>query len=105
MIRIQNAGKSFGTKKIFENLNLEISQPGFYVLWGKSGCGKSTLLNMIASLDSFDCGEIEIDAEVMTIFQSYELIDELNVYDNIFLTRKMKESDRDLIEKLGLMPP
>ena len=104
MIRIQNAGKSFGTKKIFENLNLEISQPGFYVLWGKSGCGKSTLLNMIASLDSFDCGEIEIDAEVMTIFQSYELIDELNVYDNIFLTRKMKESDRDLIEKLGLMP-
>lgn len=104
MIRIQNAGKSFGTKKIFENLNLEISQPGFYVLWGKSGCGKSTLLNMIASLDSFDCGEIEIDAEVMTIFQSYELIDELNVYDNIFLTRKMKESDRDLIDKLGLMP-
>ncbi len=104
MIRIQNAGKSFGTKKIFENLNLEISQPGFYVLWGKSGCGKSTFLNMIASLDSFDCGEIEIDAEVMTIFQSYELIDELNVYDNIFLTRKMKESDRDLIEKLGLMP-
>ena len=104
MIRIQNAGKSFGAKKIFENLNLEISQPGFYVLWGKSGCGKSTLLNMIASLDSFDCGEIEIDAEVMTIFQSYELIDELNVYDNIFLTRKMKESDRDLIEKLGLMP-
>lgn len=102
MIRIQHAYKAFDTKKIFEDLNLEISQPGFYVLWGKSGCGKSTLLNIIASFDTFDQGTLEVDAQVMTIFQSYELIDTLSVQDNIFLTRKPTASDIELIDRLGL---
>lgn len=102
MIRIEKAKKSFGEQIIFDDLTLDIHKPGLYVIWGKSGCGKSTLLNIIAGYDTFDLGSIQVDAEVMTIFQNYELIEELNVYDNIFLTRKKKPEDEELLKKLGI---
>lgn len=102
MIRIKKAKKSFGEQIIFDDLTLDIHKPGLYVIWGKSGCGKSTLLNIIAGYDTFDLGSIQVDAEVMTIFQNYELIEELNVYDNIFLTRKKKPEDEELLKKLGI---
>lgn len=102
MIRIKKAKKSFGEQIIFDDLTLDIHKPGLYVIWGKSGCGKSTLLNIIAGYDTFDSGSIQVEAEVMTIFQNYELIEELNVYDNIFLTRKKKPEDEELLKKLGI---
>lgn len=102
MIQIKDAEKQFGQQLIFEDLSLDIHKPGLYVLWGKSGCGKSTLLNIIAGLDSFDAGTIEVHDEVMTIFQNYELIDALNVYDNIFLTRKKTKADEEILRNLGI---
>ena len=102
MIQINEAKKSFGEQIILDNLTLDIHKPGIYVLWGKSGCGKSTLLNIIAGYDTFDAGSIKVDSEVMTIFQNYELIEELNVYDNIFLTRKKRPEDEELLKKLGI---
>ncbi len=102
MIQIKEAKKSFGEQIIFDDLTLDIHKPGLYVIWGKSGCGKSTLLNIIAGYDTFDSGSIQVDAEVMTIFQNYELIEELNVYDNIFLTRKKRPEDEELLKKLGI---
>ncbi len=102
MIQIKDAKKKFGQQVIFEDLSLDIHKPGLYVLWGKSGCGKSTLLNIIAGLDSFDAGTIEVHDEVMTIFQNYELIDALNVYDNIFLTRKKTKADEEILRNLGI---
>ncbi len=102
MIQIKDAYKNFGNQIIFENLSLNIQKPGLYVIWGKSGCGKSTLLNIIAGYDTFDSGSIVVESEVMTIFQNYELIEELNVYDNIFLTRKKTSQDEELLKKLGI---
>ena len=102
MLRIEDCSKSFGNQVIFDHISLQIDTPGMYVICGKSGCGKSTLLNMIAGFEPVTSGSITTDAEVMTIFQNYELIDELSVYDNIFLERKEEEKDKEFICKLGL---
>ena len=102
MITIDSAYKSFDQNQLFDNVSLHISQPGFYVLWGESGCGKSTLLNIIAGFGQFDSGNIKINEKVMMVFQNYELVDELNVYDNIFLGRKVTSKSQELCSKLKI---
>lgn len=102
MIEIKNAYKSFGKENIFEDISLSIDKPGLYVLWGASGTGKSTLLNLLAGFDCFDCGECHVDCHVMTIFQNYELINELNVYNNIFLGKKVSVNDERLLKELHI---
>lgn len=102
MIEIRNGSKQFGMQVILHDVNLKISHPGLYVLWGESGCGKSTLMNIIAGYDRFDTGELIKDGTVMTVFQNYELIEELNVEDNIFLGASCTEENRELLEKLKI---
>jgi ABC-type lipoprotein export system ATPase subunit len=102
MLRIEDCVKTFGEQTVLEHTSLHIEDPGMYVICGKSGCGKSTLLNMIAGFEPLTSGRIIKDAEVMTIFQNYELIEELNVYDNIFLDRKEDPEDIQLLSRLGL---
>ncbi|GEM_PF-947992 len=102
MLRIEDCVKTFGEQTVLEHTSLNIEDPGMYVICGKSGCGKSTLLNMIAGFEPLTSGSIIKDAEVMTIFQNYELIEELNVYDNIFLDRREEPEDIKLLTRLGL---
>jgi len=102
MLRIEDCVKTFGEQTVLEHTSLNIEDPGMYVICGKSGCGKSTLLNMIAGFEPLTSGSIIKDAEVMTIFQNYELIEELNVYDNIFLDRREEPEDIELLTRLGL---
>lgn len=83
-----------------KDINLEIEEGKFTVILGKSGSGKSTLLNIIGGLDSYDDGEISVDGfdyrnaddKIMSsfrckkigfVFQSYNLIPVLNVFENI----------------------
>lgn len=83
-----------------KDINLEVEEGKFTVILGKSGSGKSTLLNIIGGLDSYDDGEISVDGfdyknacdEIMSdfrckkmgfVFQSYNLIPVLNVFENI----------------------
>lgn len=83
-----------------KDINLDIEEGEFVVILGKSGSGKSTLLNIIGGLDSYDSGEVimegfnykDADDTVMSdfrcrkigfVFQSYNLIPVLNVYENI----------------------
>ena len=79
MISINHGTKSFGKQNVFSDISLCIDHPGMYALWGESGCGKSTLMNIIAGYDMFDEGSVVSEGTVMTIFQNYELIDQLNV--------------------------
>lgn len=102
MIKITSASKSFGKQVVLDDVSLEFRSGGLYVLWGKSGCGKSTLLNIIAGYDTFTSGEITVTEDIMTIFQNYELISELTVYDNIFLGRKPTSENKKLLKKMGI---
>ena len=103
MIQIQNGSKSFGSQTVLHDLNLKFTSAGLYILSGKSGCGKSTLLNIIAGYDVLSSGKIEVTDSVMTIFQNYELIPELTVFDNIFLGSEESEENMELLRKLDIL--
>ena len=106
MIKIINLTKIFRTESVqttaLNEVSLEISQGEFVAIMGPSGCGKSTLLNMIGLLDNPTSGELWfMDQEVSRysendrtdlrngnlgfVFQCFNLIDELTVFENVEL--------------------
>lgn len=106
MIHIENLSKVFRTDEVetvaVNDINFDVAEGEFVAIMGPSGCGKSTMLNIIGLLDSPTSGNYRLgDREVGSlaekertrlrkgrigfVFQSFNLIDELNVYDNIEL--------------------
>lgn len=115
-IDLLNVSKSFGSKKIFTDLNLRFESGKSYALIGGSGSGKSTLLNIIGRLEKIDSGNVLVDEQdiwkikertffkntVGYVFQNYSLIDNKTVYDNLSLITKDKKTITDVLEKVGL---
>ena len=110
-----------------KDFNLEVEDKEFIIFVGPSGCGKSTLLNIMGLLDAPSSGKIEIngtsvenmkDKELAAfrnktlgfVFQSFHLINSLNVIDNVelpLLYRKMPAKERtrlakEVLERVGL---
>ena len=131
MIKLTGINKIYRTEEIetqaLENVNLEVQKGEFLSIMGPSGCGKSTLLNIMGLLDTPTSGTIEIngtrtenmgDKELAAfrnqtlgfVFQSFHLINSLNVIDNVelpLLYRKMSSSERttlakQVLERVGL---
>lgn len=131
MITINNLSRIFRTEDVqttaLNGINLQIGEGDFVSVMGPSGCGKSTLLNIVGLLDSASGGSYELlgremiglkekeRAEVRKhnigfIFQNFNLIDELSVFDNIELPliyNKVAAQDRrkkvdEIAEKLGI---
>lgn len=125
-LELKNINKSYGNKsnriQVLKDINLSLDKGDFCVLLGPSGSGKSTLLNIIGGIDRSDSGEIIIDNEAMTamsdrqltayrrrhlgyIFQSYNLIPNLTVRENIevgaYLGRHPLSVD-EMLSVLGL---
>ena len=107
-LKLHNVHKHFGKTVLFQNVNLEFSKCGLYFLTGESGSGKTTLLNIIAGYERAD-GEriLSDDISIACIFQSYELIEELTVRDNLYLYQNVfregeTEHSKEIIEELGL---
>lgn len=105
-IRLRKVSKKYDTKFVethaLIDVDLEIAKGGFVSISGPSGCGKSTLLSILGLLEQPTSGEYFIDgvdvssldfnssAEIRNekigfVFQSFNLIDELNVFDNVAL--------------------
>lgn len=106
MIKIEDLSKSFRTEEVetiaLNNVSLDIKEGEFVAIMGPSGCGKSTLLNIIGLLDSPTSGNYMLDGREVSrlaekertgerkgkvgfVFQNFNLIDELNVYENVEL--------------------
>jgi putative ABC transport system ATP-binding protein len=106
MIKTVNLQKVFRTDEVetwaLNNVNIEIQEGEFVAIMGPSGCGKSTLLNILGLLDNPTGGEYRLNGEDVStyteaqrtalrkgvigfVFQSFNLIDELDVYENIEL--------------------
>ena len=108
-VTLKNARKSFGDAHIIKGIDLEIADGEFTVFVGPSGCGKSTLLRMIAGLEEFTSGSLQIggaemadvesaDRGVAMVFQSYALYPHMTVRDNIGFGLKMTGHAKQDIE-------
>jgi ABC-type sugar transport system ATPase subunit len=93
-LRLTNISKSFGTRKILDDVSLELAEGELLVILGPSGCGKSTLLRLISGLEELDAGEIFIgdrqvdklrprDRNVALVFQNYSLYPHMTVAKNL----------------------
>src|SRR5687768_8055211 len=131
MIRLKNIEKVYRTDTVetlaLNNISLDISKGAFLSIMGPSGCGKSTLLNIMGLLDTPTKGEVNIDEQktgklsdkhlaafrnkkLGFIFQSYHLINDLKVIDNVelpLLYRKLSAKERrrlatEALAKVGL---
>ena len=131
MIKTVALEKIFRTEEVetlaLNQVNIEVKEGEFVAIMGPSGCGKSTLLNIMGLLDAPSSGKIEIngtsvesmkDKELAAfrnktlgfVFQSFHLINSLNVIDNVelpLLYRKMAAKERtrlakEVLERVGL---
>ena len=106
MIKIENLTKTFRTTEVetiaLNKVSLEVNEKEFVAVMGPSGCGKSTLLNILGLLDNPTSGNYYLDGKevghlkekdrtrvrkgnIGFVFQSFNLIDELNVSENVEL--------------------
>lgn len=123
MIVIQKLKKDFNGTSVIDNLDLEIEQGDFVFLLGKSGSGKSTLLKVltreirnwtgqviIGGQDLSKIAPFKIRRKIGMVFQSFELLPEKTVYENIALaghvigktTKDIHLRTMSLIERVGL---
>jgi len=132
MIKTKNLKKIYTTEEVettaLNNVNFEIKEGEFVAIMGPSGCGKSTLLNLLGLLDNPTDGEFYFfDEEVSRyserqranlrksnigfVFQSFNLIDELTVYENVELpllylgtsSSERKQRVTEVLEQMQIM--
>lgn len=131
MIKVENLSKSFRTEEVetiaLNNVSFQVEDKEFVAIMGPSGCGKSTLLNILGLLDNptggkYWLGDKEVSAlkekdrtdvrkgEIGFVFQSFNLIDELNVEENIELPltylgmskAARKQKVKDIMKRMGI---
>lgn len=104
MIELKNVIKNFGDLEVLKGISMTINDHEIYGIIGQSGAGKSTLLRCINGLESYNGGEIRVNGELVSIddkkklrhlqknmgmiFQNFNLLNRLNVYDNVALPMK-----------------
>lgn len=107
------------TVKALDDVNFAVREQEFVAIIGKSGSGKSTLLHMIGGLDTPTSGEVYVGDEALGklskeqlaifrrrkvgfVFQSYNLVPDLNVYENIVLPIELdgKHIDREFVDEI-----
>ncbi len=132
MIKTEKLSMLFTTEEVqtkaLNEINLQVEQGEFLAIMGPSGCGKSTLLNILGTLDSPSSGSYFFEGQRVDkmsenrltalrkgnlgfIFQSFNLIDELTVYENVELplvymgvkTSQRKERVKKVLEKVNLL--
>lgn len=111
IIKVKNLSKSFGDKKVLDNVSLDVKRNELLLIVGFSGTGKSTLLKLISGLDEPDSGTIEIKtSNVGMVFQGAALFDSMSVFENVAFpvvnsSKKIshEELTRSVLEKLTLV--
>ncbi|MDD4590858.1 MAG: ABC transporter ATP-binding protein [Parabacteroides sp.] len=132
MIKLEQIQKVFRTEDVetwaLNNVNLEIKKGEFVAIMGPSGCGKSTLLNILGLLDNPSAGTYFLDGTEVSkyserqrtqlrkghigfVFQNFNLIEELNVFENIELpllymrvpAQERKKKTIEVMEKMQIL--
>jgi len=131
MIKTENLSKVFRTDEVettaLDEVSLEVKQGEFVAIMGPSGCGKSTLLNILGMLDNPSNGSYSFNGKEVAnlnerqraklrkknigfVFQSFNLIDELNVHENVELpliylgmpSSQRKKRVEEVLEKMQI---
>lgn len=119
ILKLENVKKIYETEgtstEAVKDVSFEVAEGSFVGIMGASGSGKTTLLNMIAAIDKATAGMIEIDGQDISVlsekdlaafrrehlgfvFQEYNLLDTLTVYENIALSLTIKKIPKERIE-------
>ena len=114
MIEIKNLYKSYGSLEVLKDISFKIEKGDIFGIIGQSGAGKSTLLRCFNGLENFQKGEVIVDGQAISslnkkqmsniqkemgmIFQNFNLLNRLNVYDNIALPLKFWKQDPHSLE-------
>ena len=120
VLKIKNIRKVYETEstvtEAVKDVSFEITKGRFVGIMGASGSGKTTLLNMIATIDKATSGQIEIDGHDIAglsendlasfrrehlgfVFQEYNLLDTLTVYENIALALTIKQMPKETVKQ------
>lgn len=120
VLEVQNVSKRYGTKSnpvlAVRNVSFQVSYGSFVGIMGASGCGKTTLLNLIATIDKPTGGSIRIGGQNIVdlpeadtadfrrkhlgfVFQEYNLLETLTIYENIALALTIKEAPKESIRR------
>ena len=122
ILSCKNIGKTYKTRNLFYALNdisMQIYEGELLVIVGASGSGKSTLINILGGIDKCTSGNVYFRNEDITkynerkitqhrrnnvgfIYQSFNLINELTVYENILLTSDSKKDIDEILKKVEL---
>lgn len=133
MVKLEHVNKFFNRRKkneihVINDTTLQMESKGLVALLGPSGCGKTTLLNVIGGLDKVGSGNVYINGQKLTgrragkvdqirnlnvgyIFQNYNLVDSMTVFDNVAIALKMvgvkdkkeiEEKVNYVLEKVGM---
>lgn len=126
IIEVKNLYKSFGSLKVFEDMNLDVKKSEVIAIIGASGCGKSVLLRLIEMLEKPDSGQVFIDGEEITkkgadirkirkhigmVYQDFGLFSNMNVMENLCIApikllhmdkEEAKKKAMDLLSTVGL---
>lgn len=131
MIRLEKLGKTFRTEEVetiaLQDIDLQVGKGEFVAIMGPSGCGKSTLLNIIGLLDNPTVGKFHLNGQEVSrlrenertelrkgtigfVFQSFNLIDELIVWENVELpltymhipTKERKEKVKEILQRMKI---
>lgn len=111
LLQVSNINKTYGDKKILDDISFSCNKGQMLCLLGPSGCGKSTLLNLIGGFEKEDSGKIYLEGveinglgpeerNISTVFQSYGLFYHMTVYQNIAYGLKFKNLKKDQIKEM-----
>lgn len=98
-VTIRGLVRSFGPRRVIDNLDLTIRAGEFVVLLGPSGCGKSTLLRILGDLDREIEGDVEVPKARAVAFQAPRLMPWKKVWRNVVLGLAGREGDRALADR------
>jgi len=109
LITVENITKTFGTKIVLKGISFDIYENQFVSILGPSGCGKTTTLKILSGFEEPTSGSITYEGKDLiqipvfkrpfnTVFQSYALFPNMNVFDNISYGLKIKKKEKLEIE-------
>ncbi len=128
ILEMENVSKSFGGSKALQNVQVSVEQGEIHALLGENGAGKSTLMNILSGVITRDTGKIVFDGQriespsihlteklgIAFVHQELNVINDLRVFENIFLCREetnkfgtlnkksMIQKSKELFESLGV---